>query len=143
MSEIVICRKCHFSNDDLKRCKAKEAPASNPVTGATYCEDINKDGHCEFFRPDRKAAIGGMVFFGVLLIGSILAWWVWSLVQDNHKKNVQQRQIEIAEEALIAEKKVRFGVFEAERKAKLPAKIYKVTIDGKEIVVREYHPTRN
>ena len=132
---MTICSQCHYRyyNDDLRLdcCRAGQAPISNPVTGERYCETINKDGNCEFFRPDKRFLKYGMMFAGVLFICTILAWPLWSWTQDGREKRAYQRQVKITEKAQLGE-----------IEAKLPVKIYKGIYDGREFIIKEYKPYR-
>ena len=140
---MTICSQCHYRyyNDDLRLdcCKAKQAPISNPVTGERYCETINKDGSCGFFRPDKRFLVRGMIIAGGLFLCAVLAWPL--------EKRAQQRQFEVTEKAHLEEIKVEKKETEekikAQEKAKFPAKIYKGTYNGKEFIIEEYETYRD
>jgi len=140
---MIICSQCHYRyyNDDLRLdcCKAKQAPISNPVTGERYCETINKDGNCGFFRPDKRFLVRGMMFAGILFICAILAWPLWNWAKDN--------RAEIAYIADIKESKIRQEK-EMERianiqRAEKPLRIYRGTYNGKPIELKVYDPIRD
>lgn len=148
MDEMIICAECKtYKGED--RCRHKGAPSTNTVTGTKKCSIINKNGNCIWFRRSSRGLVFGII--GIVCIIAVLVGASIGIVKyANYREAMayqkQVDQVNMVEDARIAETEIRRAEQEAkviaEEKAKLPVKIYKGTYAGKEFIINEYHPIR-
>ena len=129
MKRIKICRRCHYRFwDDEDCCRSRETQISDAVTGKRFCRDINRDGTCEFFRPDARIFFRGMMIFGALILCTLFVM----PLQKCLKESREVRSIEAVRKAEIAE-----------ARAKQPVKVYEVEkMENGNYSIKEFHPKR-